>query len=167
MDIIGFDVRCAECGRRPVGIEDCNFCLLCSGVFCTRHLIVEKGLATCAACRSERKALEDSSAVTEADEQHLVKLLSADLLATVGVGSTDIAIAEAARIRLFARTLPEFEQRVVDAVQQRLHDEFVDTTWPACPVHPNHPLWYSDAFWRCPVTGDGIARLGELANASQ
>jgi hypothetical protein len=36
------------------------------------------------------------------------------------------------------------EDLVVEAVedlQQRLHDTFVDTTWPACPRHRQHPLW--------------------------
>jgi hypothetical protein len=36
------------------------------------------------------------------------------------------------------------EDLVVEAVEdleQRLHDTFVDTTWPACPRHRQHPLW--------------------------
>lgn len=53
-------------------------------------------------------------------------------------------------------------RKVVDDVQQRLQDEFVDTTWPACPRHPNHPLEYEAGVWRCPRDGE-IARLGALA----
>lgn len=51
--------------------------------------------------------------------------------------------------------------RVVEDVQQRLQDEFVDTTWPACPRHPNHPLEYVAGAWHCPRGGE-IARLGVL-----
>jgi hypothetical protein len=104
--------------------------------------------------------------VTDADEERIVILVSRDVLATVGPSFEDIVVEEAARIRLFAEAVPEYEQRVIDEVQQRLHDEFVDTTWPTCPLHPNHPLWYSDGWWRCPRAG-AIAPLGELANANK
>lgn len=93
--------------------------------------------------------------------ERLVTLVSHDLVATVGPGFENFALAEAARLRLFIETLAEFEQWLVDEVQQRLHDEFLDTTWPACPLHPNHPLWYSEGWWRCPHAG-AIVRLGEI-----
>lgn len=92
----------------------------------------------------------------------MVRLITQDLRATVGPGLERFAIEEAARIRLFHDTLATYEQQVVDDVQQRLHDEFVDTTWPACPLHHHHPLWYSEGWWRCPQQR-AIARLGELA----
>ena len=68
---------------------------------------------------------------------------------------------EAARAAEFAEDAADLVQRIVDDVQQRLQDEFVDTTWPACPRHPNHPLEYSAGAWHCP-RGGVIARLGEL-----
>jgi hypothetical protein len=40
----------------------------------------------------------------------------------------------------------DFEQRVVDDVQQFVHDSFADTSWPACPEHPTHPLWFSEGW---------------------
>ena len=52
----------------------------------------------------------------------------------------------------------------MDDFQQQIHDEHIDTTWPACPRHPNHPLNYSslsDA-WCCPRDGAVISRLGEV-----
>ena len=55
-----------------------------------------------------------------------------------------------------------FERRVVEDVQQFLHDTFVDTSWPLCPEHPNHPLWYSDGWWKCAHTGRRLAPLGAL-----
>lgn len=91
----------------------------------------------------------------------MARLVTQDLLATVGPGFEEFAIEAAARLRLFRDTLAAYEQEVVDDVQQRLHDEFVDTTWPACPLHHHHPLWYSEGWWRCPQEG-AIARLGEL-----
>ena len=53
-------------------------------------------------------------------------------------------------------------QRLVDEVQQDYHDLFIDTTWPACPKHPNHPLWYHDGTWWCPRDEEAIAPLGGL-----
>jgi hypothetical protein len=111
-------------------------------------------------------AREASGSVTDADEERMVILVTRDVLATVGPGFEDIVVEEGARIRLIAETVPEYEQRVIDDVQQRLHDEFVDTTWPTCPLHPNHPLLYSGGWWRCP-RGGAIAPLGELARANK
>ena len=65
-----------------------------------------------------------------------------------------------------ARLRPEAygtEERLVEDVQQDFHDLFVDVTWPACPRHPNHPLWYRDGAWWCETDGVAVARLGELA----
>jgi hypothetical protein len=129
-------------------------------------LTVRKGVATCSDCLKERLARESSGSVTDADEERMVILVTRGVLATVGPGFEDIVVEEAAPIRLFAEALPEYEQRVIDEVQQRLHDEFVNTTWPTCPLHPNHPLWYSDGRWRCPHAG-AIAPLGELAVANK
>lgn len=118
-------------------------------------------MSACADCEPDRLARESSAGLTAADEERVVRFLSQDLLATIGPGFEGFAIEEAARLRLFEDTLARYEQRVIDDVQQRLHDEFVDTTWPACPLHHNHPLWYSEGWWRCPQEG-AIARLGEL-----
>jgi hypothetical protein len=77
-------------------------------------------VATCADCEEERLARESSGVLADADEEHIVALVRQDLLATLGPGFEEIAIEEAARLRLFAETPPEYEQRVVDDVQQRL-----------------------------------------------
>lgn len=55
-------------------------------------------------------------------------------------------------------------QQLVDDVQQGLMDGFVDTSWPACPRHPNHPLWLRDGAWHCERDGVALAPLGELAS---
>jgi hypothetical protein len=93
----------------------------------------------------------------------VIGLVLQDLLATVGPGHEFAVHDAAARLRLFSANAADFEQRVVDDVQQYLHDTFADTTWPACPHHPNHPLWYLEQWWRCEQKGIRIAPLGELA----
>lgn len=59
-----------------------------------------------------------------------------------------------------------FEREAVDRFQQAVHDLHLDTTWPACPRHPNHPLWYraESASWCCPRDGTPLAPLGGLAS---
>lgn len=56
------------------------------------------------------------------------------------------------------------ERSVVDGVQQTAHDLFWDTTWPACPRHGRHPLWYDEdqRAWCCYQDGVAIAALGSL-----
>jgi len=108
--------------------------------------------------------LEQRGKVTDAVEARVISLLQRDLQQTVGVGHEFLVDEPAARIRLFSDEPADFEQRVVDDVQQCLHDTFVDTTWPACPEHLNHPLWYSDGWWRCNKSGKSVAPLGGLGD---
>jgi hypothetical protein len=164
VDISAFPAKCPAC-HQVLG-ADVSGCLLCGRFFCGRHLTVRKGVATCSDCLEERLARESSGSVTDADEERLVILVTRDVLATVGPGFEHIVVEEGARIRLFAEAVLEYEQRLIDDVQQRLHDEFVSTTWPTCPLHSNHPLWYSDGWWRCPHAG-AIAPLGELTSTNK
>jgi hypothetical protein len=108
-----------------------------------------------------------SSIVSAADRARVVALLCADVDATVGRGHADAIVEAAARQRQFAMGLPGYFERVVETVQQYFHDTFVDTTWPSCPFHPNHPLWYSDGWWRCERIDEPVARLGSLAGVSR
>jgi hypothetical protein len=93
----------------------------------------------------------------------IVRLLQRDFVETVGPGYEAVVAEAAARLRMFSDDPADFEQRVVDDVQQRLHDSFLDTSWPACPEHPNHPLWYLEGWWRCTKSGRRVAALGELS----
>jgi hypothetical protein len=122
-------------------------------------------VATCAACQDERQTRESAGGVAQSDEERLVALLTQDVTATIGAGFEQVIVESAARIRLFVADPREYVQGVVDDVQQRFHDEFVDTTWPSCPRHPNHPLWFSDEWWRCEQSNDAIAPLGGLARS--
>ena len=100
--------------------------------------------------------------INDAQVQRIVRLLRADVSATVVANCDQLILGEAVRVRAFVDGSAAYEDRVVAQVQQRLHDEFIDTTWPACPEHPNHPLWFVDGWWRCEATGTRIAELGQL-----
>lgn len=55
---------------------------------------------------------------------------------------------------------------ITESVQDWIIDERVDTSWPRCPAHQTHPLgtMADDSYrtWRCPESGETIARVGEL-----
>jgi len=138
-------------------------CALCGGFFCSDHLVVKKGVATCESCAVEREQREASGGVSGEDEARVVSLLRADVHATIGPGHDEAIVEAAARRRLYADVSAQYVGDVVDDVQQYFHDAFVDTTWPACPDHPNHPLWFSDGWWHCERIADPVAPLGGLS----
>lgn len=160
-----FPERCAECGA-ALGESGWGRCLSCLQVFCDRHLSGRADAVACTSCeRRRRDALEGARARLEEDEMRLVQLISDDLAATVGSTLEDVVVEAAARVREFASDRDSYRQQVVDDVQQYVHDAYIDTTWPACPMHPNHPLWLSDGWWRCEHAGVPIAELGRLQPA--
>ena len=93
----------------------------------------------------------------------VLKLVS-DLAATSSLGhsrSYSLAIRQARQLLDNGLTpeSPEFVSRLVEHVQQTLHDDFIDTVWPACPFHPHHPLWLDDEgrSWTCVTAGVAVA----------
>ena len=102
-------------------------------------------------------------AVTDADEERIVRLLSQDLQATIGPGHEALAVENANRLRQFIDEPVQYGERVVDDTQQDVHDFFIDTTWPRCPRHQRHPLWFRENAWWCEEDHVRIAQLGELA----
>jgi hypothetical protein len=76
---------------------------------------------------------------------HELALLHQDVAATVG-REFESAVEDCVRhARAFAASDDrDFVQGIVDDVQQLFHDTFVDTSWPQCPRHANHPLWFRD-----------------------
>ena len=116
--------------------------------------------ATCRDC-GEAHAFEPGG-VSDADETEVVGLVRRDVQNTIGARHTAVVDTVAARVRLFTVGREDFEQRVVDDVQQELHDGFIDTSWPRCPAHPHHPLQYSRRGWVCLATGRVVAQLGTL-----
>jgi hypothetical protein len=103
------------------------------------------------------------SGVSADDEARVVSLLHADIETSIGVGHDDVIIEAAARRRLFGNDPAQYVDDVVNDVQQYVHDAFLDTTWPSCPYHPNHPLWLADGHWCCERLGLPVARLGGLS----
>ena len=45
-----------------------------------------------------------------------------------------------------------------------MHDSFIDTVWPHCPLHGPHPLWLGDGGWWCMNKRVFIAPVGHLAS---
>jgi hypothetical protein len=84
-------------------------------------------------------------------------------VATVEQGAREWVVRVADQKWSFSADEASLVQYVVDEVQQDFHDLFIDTEWPACPRHPNHPMWYSDGHWRCATDGVAIVPLGELS----
>ena len=89
----------------------------------------------------------------------LDSLLEMDVAATIGGNHSKEIAAVAWPVRVFADTPDEYEQRVVDDLQQWFHDAFFDTSWPNCPDHPHHPLWFSHGWWRCEESERRVAKL--------
>ncbi len=165
----GGTLACSKCAE-PLELDyfmraPGPFCLLCGKVFCGRHLMIRKGVGNCEACDEDRHRREQASGVSPAEQARVVGLLVRDLASTVGPGHESVVEEAAARILLFTDGPDYFEHEVVDDVQQTLHDTFVDTSWPRCPEHPHHPLWYLNKSWTCQQSGRQIAALGGLAAA--
>jgi hypothetical protein len=69
---------------------------------------------------------------------------------------------EAANARTFVDDPSHYIEKVVEDVQQDILDQVIDTTWPHCPRHLQHPRWYHDGSWFCDQDGVAIAALGAL-----
>ncbi|MCA1708407.1 MAG: hypothetical protein LC808_36070, partial [Actinobacteria bacterium] len=83
----------------------------------------------------------------------VIDLIAPDLVATLG-WTVDQAREVVATAGIVYEQDPELVAfQVAEEVQQWLHDSFLDTSWPPCPSHPNHPLWLAEDppfTWRCP-----------------
>src|ERR1044072_1109505 len=103
-------------------------------------------------------------AVSDAVIERVVVALKADVTATLGAAH-DSAVDDCVdRGLTFIDDDSRFMQWLVDEVQQYFHDTFVDTTWPACPRHPNHPMWFRDGAWWCGE--ERVTTLGALSGTS-
>lgn len=102
----------------------------------------------------------EMSAQSDLDEAAVVDLLGRDVVSTLGTEHLELVRTTARHHRQFAKNRDSYIERVVEDVQQYFHDCFIDTTWPACPVHPNHPMWFRSGWWL--ADGRPVAKLGEL-----
>lgn len=113
--------------------------------------------------------------VDPAEIERAVVLVGMDLSATLGFPS-ETAEAVARREAITAAEImnqwddevswPRFLTRVLEETQQWLHDTFLDTTWPRCPEHGNHPLWLTDddsPGWACTSTNTAVCPVGHLS----
>ena len=73
---------------------------------------------------------------TEEDERQVVILATRDLQNTLGPGYENIAQSNASRCGSLGPE-EDYVERVVTDVQQEIHDEFIETSWPPCPRHPH------------------------------
>jgi hypothetical protein len=100
--------------------------------------------------------------VSDLDEDRVARLLAKDVASTIGPGHQDLIRSTASHHRQFADQDDGFVDRVVNDVQQFFHDTRIDTTWPACPSHPDHPMWCERGWWH--ADGEPVAPLGELGD---
>ena len=100
--------------------------------------------------------------VSESDRARVIQLLLLDVEASIGPDHEAKIRDNAAKVASFADDAVWYRDKLVEDVQQYFHDCFVDTTWPTCPRHSNHPLWLRGESWYCEHDGEAIARLGEL-----
>ena len=95
----------------------------------------------------------------------VIDLIAPDLVATLG-WTVDQAKKVVATAGTVYEQVPELVAvQVAEEVQQWLHDSFLDTTWPSCPSHQNHPLWLAEEppfTWYCPRDATAVASLGQL-----
>jgi hypothetical protein len=97
------------------------------------------------------------------DLAEVVPLLQRDVRATLGDDHRQLIQSIAADVQEL--DVEGKAEKVVNDVQQHFHDTFVDVTWPTCPRHAKHPLWYRDGSWWCVEDGVAIAKLGDLAGS--
>jgi hypothetical protein len=98
------------------------------------------------------------------DLTQVLPLLQHDVAATLGHAHDKLIADIAADVREL-HVAGEAE-KVVNDVQQYFHDTSVDPTWPTCPRHGKHPLWYRDGSWWCVEDGVAVARLGQLTRSA-
>ena len=97
--------------------------------------------------------------------EDVTDLVASDLVATLGWTREQARAVVAPFGNVSERDPEHLGFEVAEEVQQWLHDSFLDTSWPHCPSHPNHPLWLSEEepfTWHCPKDRVPIVRLGYL-----
>jgi len=99
------------------------------------------------------------------DSTILIQRLSADVTRTIPERHVADVVAwireRHDEVRRLAIAEAEIASRLVDDLQQYVHDCFIDTCWPACPHH-THPLEFRHGHWTCPVSQEAVSALGEL-----
>lgn len=101
-----------------------------------------------------------NSAVTY---DRVVELVLRDVETTLGPSARDEAAAFARLEHRLGNVRDSHAETLVDTLQTYIHDCFIDPTWPACPIHETHPLWFGkEGCWWCVMDDVKIAPLGSL-----
>lgn len=111
------------------------------------------------------RALDGLAAPQAPPPGDVIDLIASDLVATLG-WTIDQAREVVATAGIVYEQNPELVAfQVAEEVQQWLHDSFLDTSWPPCPSHRNHPLWLTEDppfIWQCPRDAIAVVPLGHL-----
>jgi hypothetical protein len=115
----------------------------------------------------DRALSDDVAEAVEVDDDVVVAVAN-DLIATLGWTQEQAEnVARRTAVALARQDVSDhLAFAVAEDVQQWLQDTFLDTTWPACPEHRQHPLWLSEddpPMWTCPASGRVYCRLGDLS----
>ena len=105
-------------------------------------------------------------AIPDVDVRHVAESLLRDVNSTVGRAAEVDVLGRALSLGRRHHERAPYVESLVGDVQQELHDCFIDTVWPQCPRHRNHPLWFHDDGWWCDADRLLVARLGELDQAT-
>ena len=100
--------------------------------------------------------------VCDDDERRVVTLLTRDVEVSIGDGYRELIESIAKSARQFCADRDRYIDKVVEDVQQYFHDCRIDIVWPACPNHPNHPMWFDEGMW-C-ADDIPVAKLGDLGS---
>lgn len=116
-----------------------------------------------------RGAVSDDQDGRGALPPEILQSVAADLVATLGWPIEEAETFVRQNSGAWCAGVPRVIL-VAEDVQQRLHDDRIDITWPTCPEHPHHPLRLSDklpAVWTCPSMGYPVCALGGLASVTR
>ena len=106
--------------------------------------------------------------VSASEREEVERLIVRDVVGTLGtayeVHILSVASTRALELFNFVESGHDFRSRLIDDVQQQIHDTFVDVRWPRCPRHPKHALWFADGSWTCTIDKVTVARLGQLCS---
>ena len=106
-----------------------------------------------------------ASVITDELAADIAARLRHDLAATLGDDHGTLVRQEVAHVRDIVTNADWFVEKVIEDVQQRLHDERINTVWPQCPRHKRHPLWEHEGAWVCEQDGVVIAPVAQLGAA--
>jgi len=101
------------------------------------------------------------------DMETALRFVLADVSASLNsINAEEVALQAKRRAEILDRLdLTDFRgERLVEDVQQLIHDLHIDTVWPRCPLHEHHPMWLEHGKWTYPVANTPVVALGSLAS---